>query len=104
MKLFNLLILGLFSAGIAQAEVPTDSPLSGEQTRSQQLHPADSNADGVLDQQEFIQAAERRFQMIDKNGDGVISRQEGRQARRARLAKIRARIKARRARMRQGMR
>lgn len=36
----------------------------------------DKNNDGIVDRDEFMSAAEKRFQMLDKNNDGVLSEDE----------------------------
>lgn len=44
-------------------------------------HSPDANDDGVIDRQEFINAAQERFDRMDKNGNGVIDEDEQRRRR-----------------------
>lgn len=47
-----------------------------EQRRDRMLERADTNGDGVVSYDEFIDRAEARFAELDADGDGVITRDE----------------------------
>lgn len=70
----------LVSATAAHAQTPAANGAQRgqrlQQLESEMFKRMDTNGDGVISKQEFMEQAEKRFKRLDANGDGQITREE----------------------------
>ncbi len=78
---------------LSQADKDGDGAVSKQEMQAfhearraerREMHNPDKNGDGVIDQEEYMNAAGLRFDRLDKNDDGVIGEDEKRRPRRRR--------------------
>jgi len=60
------------SKSVTREELKTTVNVDVENT----MTAADSNTDGTISQEEFLQSAEKRFKFFDKNNNGYIDKKE----------------------------
>lgn len=72
--------IALVSVTAAHAQTPAaNSAQRGqrlERLEDEMFKRMDTNGDGVISKQEFMDQAEKRFKRLDANGDGQITREE----------------------------
>lgn len=78
---FHLPRLALMGAGClfliaAVCLFPADRGLARERPMDTIFNAADTNGDGLISEQEWHQAMQKRFETLDANKDGNVSREE----------------------------
>ena len=115
---YTILIATLFSLFISAATIAKDNTNSTEESAGERgersgkhghrfkkrlakkakrmFSKVDTNGDGALDLNEFLQNAEQRFQKMDLNGDGSVTPEEAKEAHQAMREEYRAEKRAKR--------
>ncbi|MFK7839836.1 MAG: hypothetical protein AB8B83_05840 [Bdellovibrionales bacterium] len=90
-------ILMLAAAIFAFGATPVLADGHGEGGKGKKFEKHDTNGDGVISKDEFLDHASERFSKMDSNSDGTISKEEAKAGHEKRRAEMKERMKERKA-------
>lgn len=90
----KLLVLSVAALAIVATPVLADSH-GGKGAKGKMFEKHDTNGDGAISKEEFLDHAEERFSKMDTNGDGSVSKEEAKAGHDKKRAEMKERIKER---------